>query len=553
MDVNYKFYQTPTGHYNVLPGANVAAGSGLSEVSFDAFKQGASSRIQRGGVSLYDQLLSEGGDVARAIRAAEAGGTQKYGVVDDKGNLVSQKALDEEAGYKQKVASGELKEVDMGNGIKGYVPSTGAAKFVQGSVGQNPGQQTVGGQQQSQSGSQTAQNTPQAPIMPETYTVQSGDSINKIAQKLGVDPSVISGFKSGNARLIYPGEKLTITTPKTQTSTVAPLTSNATAQTGQVNATTTPTGKSPTQNVIDTYAQVYRELGISSLKSQWENLVREQEAIQKELGDKIMDISSNPWLSEGQRSKNIQNTQAKYESRLDGAINKAKLLQSIYEQQQEEARFLVGEIQTDARKAIEMAERRAEAEAKLADKSISEIFGTGMIGEYNFAVAQGYKGSFSQYQNEDANRKVSIAKAGVDRNGNPVVKPLSGDAAKVLAIAETIQPEINTLKQRFARDYKATLRGIVFGTDRELVKLVDQIADKIGRLRSGGAVNKDEEARFKRQIASLLDIPFGTADGAIKALDGLLNEARSVANDISPSTTSVAPPKAVDLRTKYNY
>src|ERR1051326_3461206 len=34
------------------------------------------------------------------------------------------------------------------------------------------------------------------------------------------------------------------------------------------------------------------------------------------------------------------------------------------------------------------------------------------IQEYQFAVRNGYKGSFSQYQNEDANRKVSIAKAG---------------------------------------------------------------------------------------------------------------------------------------------
>lgn len=35
------------------------------------------------------------------------------------------------------------------------------------------------------------------------------------------------------------------------------------------------------------------------------------------------------------------------------------------------------------------------------------------IQEYNFAVKNGYIGSFSDYQNEDANRKVAIAKAGV--------------------------------------------------------------------------------------------------------------------------------------------
>lgn len=37
--------------------------------------------------------------------------------------------------------------------------------------------------------------------------------------------------------------------------------------------------------------------------------------------------------------------------------------------------------------------------------------------EYQFAVKNGYKGSYVQYQNEDANRKASIAKAGVGSSG----------------------------------------------------------------------------------------------------------------------------------------
>lgn len=51
------------------------------------------------------------------------------------------------------------------------------------------------------------------------------------------------------------------------------------------------------------------------------------------------------------------------------------------------------------------------------EKSMSDTYGTGIIGEYNFAKSQGYAGSFEQYQNEDANRKKSIAKAGVSPTG----------------------------------------------------------------------------------------------------------------------------------------
>lgn len=43
-----------------------------------------------------------------------------------------------------------------------------------------------------------------------TYTVQAGDTLSGIAAKFGVSTSQISGYRSGNPNLIYPGETLTI-------------------------------------------------------------------------------------------------------------------------------------------------------------------------------------------------------------------------------------------------------------------------------------------------------------------------------------------------------
>lgn len=43
-----------------------------------------------------------------------------------------------------------------------------------------------------------------------TYTVKSGDTLSKIGQQLGVDWRKITGFRSGDPNLIYPGEVLTI-------------------------------------------------------------------------------------------------------------------------------------------------------------------------------------------------------------------------------------------------------------------------------------------------------------------------------------------------------
>ena len=43
-----------------------------------------------------------------------------------------------------------------------------------------------------------------------TYTVKSGDTLSGIAAKFGVSTSQISGYRSGNPNVIYPGEVLTI-------------------------------------------------------------------------------------------------------------------------------------------------------------------------------------------------------------------------------------------------------------------------------------------------------------------------------------------------------
>jgi len=47
-----------------------------------------------------------------------------------------------------------------------------------------------------------------------TYKVKKGDTLNGIAEQLGVDRGSISGYKSNNPDLIYEGEDLSVGTPK---------------------------------------------------------------------------------------------------------------------------------------------------------------------------------------------------------------------------------------------------------------------------------------------------------------------------------------------------
>lgn len=62
-------------------------------------------------------------------------------------------------------------------------------------------------------------------------------------------------------------------------------------------------------------------------------------------------------------------------------------------------------------------------------QGVNDKYGSGIIGEYNFAKANGYTGSFEQYQNEDANRKKtanSITTTGGGYGGVPgALSPLA--------------------------------------------------------------------------------------------------------------------------------
>lgn len=58
--------------------------------------------------------------------------------------------------------------------------------------------------------------------------------------------------------------------------------------------------------------------------------------------------------------------------------------------------------------ASQLSDLIAQSPAYLKAQQTANL-GPGIIGEYQYAVSQGYKGSFSQYQDEDANRKISAA------------------------------------------------------------------------------------------------------------------------------------------------
>lgn len=178
--------------------------------------------------------------------------------------------------------------------------------------------------------------------------------------------------------------------------------------------------QSPQSSFSDTYEKVYKELGGTQLKNQYSELTKQFGDLQDEKTEKILAINNDPWLTEGVRQNRLKKLDQEYQLRESNLLDRIKFNESTYDNLRQDAQFITGGImdqvdksqaltQDIIMKAIDIAESRAEVESK---QSISDEFGTGSIGEYNFAKSQGYTGSFTQYQNEDANRKARAAGGG---------------------------------------------------------------------------------------------------------------------------------------------
>lgn len=148
-------------------------------------------------------------------------------------------------------------------------------------------------------------------------------------------------------------------------SSSAPASSSSTGQTGTPTAPQTENGKTAMQNIIDTYNDVYKQLGLSSVKEQYEKTLKDQQDLTNKMNEEIAGINADPWLTEGERGRIVKRIQDKYSSKLDTLSNFAKLYDSIYKEGQSQAQFLVGAIQDDTQAALKLAQDKQDAIDKL--------------------------------------------------------------------------------------------------------------------------------------------------------------------------------------------
>lgn len=115
------------------------------------------------------------------------------------------------------------------------------------------------------------------------------------------------------------------------------------------------------------------------------------------------------------------------------------------------------------------------------------------------------------------------------------LKPLSGEAAKTLASSDSVSSSISYIQEkiRSSQETGVSLK-IMAKTDPTLARYITMGTDSLGRLKSGGAINNDEDKRFNKLINSSWD-SLAEAEEVASSLDVISSFSNGIANGMDPS------------------
>ena len=253
---------------------------------------------------------------------------------------------------------------------------------------------------------------------PKTYTVQAGDTLSKIARQMGVKISDISGYRSGNPNLIFPGENLTVGqqppvgTQGTEGTAVAGVAEQAEPVPGvEPLSPTEQEYKAHLENktYTDFVTDFGKQVGLDNIKTQVMDFTKQLEGLRNKKAGEATEINNNPWISEELRMKKLANLEGKYQQQEANLLDTIGLAQKQFDDAQEDIKFA-------AKFAIESMDRDRQFELE-TKKFAASLQGGGAkptsdIQEYEYAQSQGYDGSFLDYQRQAANLKAKAAGGG---------------------------------------------------------------------------------------------------------------------------------------------
>lgn len=221
----------------------------------------------------------------------------------------------------------------------------------------------------------------------------------------------------------------------------------------------------PQKSLRQVTDEIMSQTGLTEIRSRIQGITKEIEGLENERNQKVSEVNENPWLNESQRQGKVSKLQEQYEQKINARVNRLRLEEGLLQDAREETRFAAQaaletvqarqKLQSDVfQRLMDQAEEESKARRELAlagepleevqvggsrivrgtrsgkvystkdiqgPPSVSEQYGTGIIGEYNFYAEQERAAgrrplSFNEYQTQDANRK-ALASRAADASG----------------------------------------------------------------------------------------------------------------------------------------
>lgn len=134
--------------------------------------------------------------------------------------------------------------------------------------------------------------------------------------------------------------------------------------------TTTPDEaiKDPYNSFIDMYKQLYEQYGLSTVKERMSELDEELQSEGERYAEEVADINENPWIGEEQRLKSVSAEQTKHDSIKSSITDRVSLFKDMYENGQQEVRFLAENMLNQFNKDREFEQDKLEFWAQQAQK-----------------------------------------------------------------------------------------------------------------------------------------------------------------------------------------
>lgn len=136
------------------------------------------------------------------------------------------------------------------------------------------------------------------------------------------------------------------------------------------------------------------------------------------------------------------------------------------------------------------------------------------IAEQAYRYQQAFELYFQMFEGDAAKAaQQAAALTGYSPEGD--TKNLSSADRKLQSYANSGLNSLDTIEQILTNDSGSQMGALLpsalgflkSANSRQLETAISNVADSIGRLRSGGALNKDEETRFRAQLPTMFDDP----------------------------------------------